>query len=74
MRLLANENFPLTSVHLLRQQDHDVVSIAERSPREPADRLLKLLQVAPPVSFVQRFTVVTREQVRQRPLPISPPN
>ncbi|GAK57316.1 hypothetical protein U27_04281 [Candidatus Vecturithrix granuli] len=32
MRCLANENFPLKSVFLLRTADHDVTSITEDSP------------------------------------------
>jgi predicted nuclease of predicted toxin-antitoxin system len=32
MRLLANENIPLTSVVELREMGHDVISITERSP------------------------------------------
>lgn len=32
MRFLANENFPLTSVFLLRKAEHDVVAITEVSP------------------------------------------
>ena len=32
MRFLANENFPLPSVRLLRQAGYDVASITEDSP------------------------------------------
>ncbi len=32
MQLLANENFPLVSVHLLRQANYDIASITEDSP------------------------------------------
>lgn len=32
MRFLANENFPLPSVHLLRHAGYDVISISEESP------------------------------------------
>jgi predicted nuclease of predicted toxin-antitoxin system len=32
MRFLANENFPLPSVHLLREEGYDVASITEDSP------------------------------------------
>jgi predicted nuclease of predicted toxin-antitoxin system len=32
MQLLANENFPLVSVQLLRQANYDVASITEDSP------------------------------------------
>jgi predicted nuclease of predicted toxin-antitoxin system len=32
MRFLADENFPLPSVRVLRQSGHDVVSISEDSP------------------------------------------
>jgi predicted nuclease of predicted toxin-antitoxin system len=32
MRLLANENFPLVSVRLLRRAGYDIVSITEDSP------------------------------------------
>jgi predicted nuclease of predicted toxin-antitoxin system len=32
MQLLANENFPLVSVHLLRQEKYDIAAITEESP------------------------------------------
>ncbi len=32
MRFLANENFPLPSVRLLQQADHDIASVTEDSP------------------------------------------
>ncbi|ACY48771.1 DUF5615 family PIN-like protein [Rhodothermus marinus] len=32
MRCLANENFPLSSVHLLRQAGYDVTSIIQEMP------------------------------------------
>lgn len=32
IRLLADENFPLRSVHRLREAGHDIVAIIERSP------------------------------------------
>nr|VFK54095.1 MAG: Predicted nuclease, contains PIN domain, potential toxin-antitoxin system component [Candidatus Kentron sp. TC] len=32
MKLLANENIPLTSVHVLREAGHDVLSMTEESP------------------------------------------
>ena len=40
MRFLANENFPLTSVRLLRQAGHDVVSITEETPGVADDHIL----------------------------------
>lgn len=40
MRFLANENFPLPSVRLLRRAGHDVVSITEESPGISDDRIL----------------------------------
>ncbi len=118
MRFLANENFPLLSVRLLRQADLEVASVTEdspgiedsevldraadeerviltfdrdygeliyrlrlRSPRgviylrfhphtpeEPASILLNLLQIEG-LQFEERFTVVDRDRIRQRPLP-----
>jgi predicted nuclease of predicted toxin-antitoxin system len=118
MRFLANENFPLQSVRLLRQADLEIASITEdspgiedsevlaraadeqlviltfdrdygeliyrlrmRSPRgviylrfrphtpeEPASILLNLLQTEG-LQFEEWFTVVERDQIRQRPLP-----
>ena len=118
MRFLANENFPLLSVRLLRKAGHDITSITEDSPgiedtevltraadekrvivtfdrdygeliyrlrrpspqgiiylrfrpytpEEPAILLLKLL-AAEELQFIGRFTVVERNQIRQRPLP-----
>lgn len=41
MRFLANENFPLPSVHLLRRAGHDVVSITEESPGIADDQILR---------------------------------
>lgn len=40
MRFLANENFPLPSVHLLRQAGYDVVSISEETPGIRDDQVL----------------------------------
>jgi predicted nuclease of predicted toxin-antitoxin system len=118
MRFLANENFPLQSVRLLRQADLEVASITEDSPgiedsevlaraadeqlviltfdrdygeliyrwrlrspkgviylrfrphtpEEPASILLNLLQTEG-LQFEEWFTVVERDQIRQRPLP-----
>ncbi|MEH1891859.1 MAG: DUF5615 family PIN-like protein [Nostoc sp.] len=118
MRFLANENFSLPSVRLLRQAGYDVASVTEDSPgiedtevlthaaneqrviltfdrdygeliyrlrlpsptgviylrfrphtpEEPATLLLNLLQIEG-LQFEERFTVVERDQIRQRPLP-----
>ena len=118
MRFLANENFPLLSVRILRQAELEVASVTEdspgiedsevlaraadeerviltfdrdygeliyrlrlRSPRgviywrfrphtpeEPASILLNLLQIEG-LQFEERFTVVDRDRIRQRPLP-----
>lgn len=38
-----------------------------RAPREPAERLLQLL-TTPGLTFEGQFTVIEREQIRQRPL------
>jgi predicted nuclease of predicted toxin-antitoxin system len=118
MRFLANENFPLPTVRLLRQAGYDVTSITENSPgiedaqvltratdeqrviltfdrdygeliyrlrlpspvgviylrfrphtpEEPAQLLLNLFQTER-LQFERWFTVVERDQIRQRPLP-----
>lgn len=118
MRFLANENFPLQSVQLLRQADLEIASVTEDSPgiedsevlaraaneqrviltfdrdygeliyrlrlrspkgviylrfrphtpEEPASILLNLLQTEG-LQFEEWFTVVERDQIRQRPLP-----
>ncbi len=118
MRFLANENFPLPSVRLLRQAGYDVAFVTEDSPgiedtevltraanekwviltfdrdygeliyrfrlpsptgviylrfcphtsEEPATLLLNLLQIEG-LQFEERFTVVERNQIRQRSLP-----
>jgi predicted nuclease of predicted toxin-antitoxin system len=118
MKFLANENFPIPSIRLLRQANYDVASISEdspgiedtevltraaneqriiltfdsdygeliyrlqmrspkgliylrlrpRSPEEPAFLLLNLLQVEG-LKFENLFTVVERDQLRQRLLP-----
>jgi predicted nuclease of predicted toxin-antitoxin system len=122
MKFLANENFLLCSVRLLRQANYDVASITEDSPgiadtevliqaaaqqriiltfdrdygeliyrlrlrspkgviylrfrphtpEEPASLLLSLLR-SESLQFENWFTVVEREQIRQRPLPTFPP-
>jgi predicted nuclease of predicted toxin-antitoxin system len=118
MRFLANENFPLSSVRVLRQVGYDIASITEdspgiedtevlsraveeqrfiltfdrdygeliyrlrlpppvgviylrfrpQSPEEPATIILNLLQTED-LQFENKFTVIDREQIRQRPLP-----
>jgi predicted nuclease of predicted toxin-antitoxin system len=118
MWFLANENFPLPSVRLLRQAGYDVASVTEDSPgiedsevltraaneqrvvitfdrdygeliyrlrlpsptgvlylrfrphtpEEPAILLLNLLQTKG-LQFGGQFTVIERDQIRQRPLP-----
>lgn len=118
MKLLANENFPLPSVKLIRQAGYDILSITEDSPgiadiavlthatneqriiltfdrdygeliyrlrkpsprgviylrfrphtpEEPATISLNLFQTEG-LQFEGRFTVVERDQIRQRPLP-----
>ncbi|MCC5662655.1 DUF5615 family PIN-like protein [Nostoc sp. CHAB 5784] len=118
MRFLANENFPLPSVRLLRLAGYDVDSVTEDSPgiedtevltraaneqrviltfdrdygeliyrlrlpsptgviylrfrphtpEEPATLLLNLLEIEG-LQFEERFTVLERDQIRQRPLP-----
>jgi predicted nuclease of predicted toxin-antitoxin system len=118
MRLLANENFPLASVKMLRQLGHEITSILEDSPgiegievlaravdeqriiltfdrdygeliyrlrlpspkgviylrfrphtpEEPALLILDLFKIEE-LQFEEKFTVVERDQIRQRPLP-----
>jgi hypothetical protein len=43
MQLLANENFPLISVHLLRQANYDIASITEDSPGIEDPEVLALI-------------------------------
>lgn len=118
MRFLADENFPLPSVRILRQAGYDVTSMIENSPgiedteiltraaderqviltfdrdygeliyrlglpapmgviylrfrpqtpEEAATLVLKLIQTEG-LQFEGWFTVMERDQVRQRPLP-----
>lgn len=117
IRILANENFPIASVRVLRKAGHDVVAIIEDTPgiddasilaqavaeerviltfdsdygdlifrdmlpaaavvylryepftpEEPAVHILRLL-VVEGLELSQRFTVVDRRRIRQRPLP-----
>ena len=118
MHFLANENFPLPSVRLLREMGYEISSITEdspgipdtevlscaatknqiiltfdrdygeliyrlrlpvpkgviylrfqpRNPREPANILSRLLQTQELI-FDNKFTVVDRDQIRQRSLP-----
>lgn len=42
MRFLANENFPLTSIYLLRSQGYEIISIIEKSPGMTDDQVLEL--------------------------------
>ena len=44
MKLLADENIPLASVRGLRDLDHDVISISERSPGISDEDVLRLAQ------------------------------
>jgi len=41
MRFLANENFPLTSVRILRTTGYDIISITEESPGIKDDHVLE---------------------------------
>jgi predicted nuclease of predicted toxin-antitoxin system len=41
-RILANENFPLSSVRLLREAGHDVISVTETCPGEKDASVLEL--------------------------------
>ncbi len=118
MKFLANENFPLTSVRLLRNAGQVVFSVSEDmagvkdsivlsraanekmivltfdrdygdliykvrlptplgvvyfrfdpvSPSEPYERILDLFQIEG-LALEEKFTVVDRQRVRQRPLP-----
>jgi predicted nuclease of predicted toxin-antitoxin system len=42
MQFLANENFPLTSVHLLCSVGYDITSITEESPGIIDDKVLEI--------------------------------
>ena len=116
MKFLANENFPLAGISLLREAGYDVAAVIEETPgakdddilaranrekrvivtfdrdygeliykrnmpspagvvyfrfhpstpTKPADYLLALLSNG--IQFEQRFTVVERDGLRQRPL------
>jgi predicted nuclease of predicted toxin-antitoxin system len=118
MRFLANENFPLPSVHRLRVSGYDTLAVVEElagakdsevlaraadegrivltfdrdygeliyrlglpspaglvyfrldplTPEEPAELLIQIVTVSN-LSLEQKFTVLDRGQVRQRPLP-----
>ena len=41
MKFLANENFPLKSVHILRNAGYDVASITEDSPGIQDEHVLR---------------------------------
>jgi predicted nuclease of predicted toxin-antitoxin system len=121
MRFLANENFSIPSVQLLRAAGHEVAAVIEESPgaadidilaraaredyiiltfdrdygqlifqrrlpspagvvyfrltplnpAEPAERLLHFMSRRE-TTFAGLFTVLQRDQVRQRPLPPPP--
>ena len=42
MKFLANENFPLPSVHFLRESGYDIVAIGETSPSISDDEVMEL--------------------------------
>ena len=42
MRFIANENFPLAAVGILRQAGHDVLSVSEHSPGISDSEVLRL--------------------------------
>jgi hypothetical protein len=93
MIFLANENFPVAGIRLLRNAGHNVASIIEDSPgekdqiilkrahdenriiltfdrdygEEPAEILLNIIDKGV-LSLKDRFTVVERNRIRQRPL------
>ena len=52
MRFLANENFPLASVHLLRKNGHDIASMTEDSPGATD---LQVLQRA----YLEKYIILT---------------
>lgn len=51
-RILANENFPLASVNVLRRAGHDVLSVTETSPGSSDSSILEL-------AFSQQRILVT---------------
>jgi predicted nuclease of predicted toxin-antitoxin system len=77
--LYVSENFPslddevvLGRAHdeqrLLLTFDRDYGELIFKRRLEPAEMLLELLQI-PGMEWSGRFTVLTRDQIRQRPLP-----
>ncbi len=118
MRFLANENFPVPSIHRLREAGYEVAAVIEdnrgcddtevmaravseeriiitfdrdygeliyrlrvspppgviylryapRTPFEPAAQLIELFRDGQ-IVFEGKFTVIKRDQIRQRPLP-----
>lgn len=42
MKLLANENFPLTSVLYLRDKDYDIISIGEDNPSIKDEEVIEI--------------------------------
>jgi hypothetical protein len=58
MRFLANENFPLKSIRLLRENGFDVIAVSEEMAGEKDRAILE-----------HKFTVLDRERIRQRSLP-----
>jgi hypothetical protein len=86
VEFLANENFPLASIRLLRIGSHKVESVVENfpgmkdhdviyfrfspsTPEEPANILLNIMEIRV-ATFSGKFTVVEREGMRQRKLPV----
>ena len=68
MRFLANENFPLRSVALLRAADHDVVAIIEDTPGMIDTEVLA--QAAREARIVLTFDRDYGELIYRRRLPI----
>jgi hypothetical protein len=74
VEFLANENFPLASIRLLRIGSHKVASVVENFPgmkdhEEPANILLNIMEKSV-ATFSGKFTVIEREGMRQRKLPV----
>ncbi len=70
MRLFADENFPRPAVAALREAGFDLLWIAETHPGAPDEVApLALTAIRSQPTWASRFSVVTQQKIRARPLP-----
>lgn len=67
MHFLANENIPLKSIYIIRNEGIVYFRFAPKTPEETAQYLLNLIKIEG-LSLKNMFTKVEKDRIRQRPL------